>query len=173
MTKRGLRLRVRDVHESRDPPRAEREVFLQIYQSLYRFGPGRILQHSQISSICLDRFADAAAERVQHDAAAQRARIGLVADDEAIAGQRDDRVLGHELREGGRLGRDRACFIEHYRTRDRLCGADEQPHPRIAFESALGGRTNLEPRVETLGRRVEALVGEHVAAREVELLGAG
>ena len=77
------------------PGRAERETFLQIDQRFERVGAGRVLEHPEIGAIGLDRLADAAAERIQHDAAAESARIGFVADDEAVARQRDHRVLGH------------------------------------------------------------------------------
>ena len=135
--------------------------------------PDRILEHPKIGAIGLDRLADAAAERIQHDAAAERARIGFVADDEAVARERDHRIVSHELRKAGGFGRDRATVVEHDRTRDRFGGADEQAHAGVVLERAFGGGTNLEPCVEARGREVEPLVGENVAAREIELFGAG
>ena len=66
-----------------------------------------------------------------------------------------------------------AGVIEDDRARDGLRRADEEPHARVVLERALGGGPNFEPCVEARGGGVEALVGEDVAAREIEFFGAG
>ena len=162
-----------NVHERRDPAGAEGEAFLQVDQRFDCVGAGRIFEHQEIGAIGLERLADAAAERVQHDAAAESARVGFVADDEAVARKSDDGIFRDELREAGGLGSDRAGVIEDDCARDGFRRADEEPHAGVVLECALGGGANFEPCVETRGGGVHALVGEDVAAGEVEFFGAG
>ena len=71
------------------------------------------------------------------------------------------------------MGAIAPAVVEHDRARDGFGGADEEAHAGVVLERAFGGGTNLEPCVEARGRGVEALVGEHVAAREIEFFGAG
>ena len=130
---RSVGLGDRNVHECREPDRAEREAFLQVDQRFDRVGAGRIFEHPKIGAIGLERLADAAAERIQHDAAAESARVGLVADDEAVARERDDGIVEYKLREAGSLGRDRAGVIEHDRARDGFRGADEEAARACCF----------------------------------------
>ena len=130
------------------------------------------LQGAEIFEVSLERLAHAPPERIQHDAAAERAQAGLVADDEAIARQRDHRIVQARAAPAQLLGCDFARRLEHDRAADSLGGAEEEAHAVIVLERAFGGRPNLEPRIEPRGRQFEPVIGQHVAALEFHPLGA-
>ena len=135
-------------------------------------GRERAFQRDEMLEVSLQGLAHAAPQRIQHDAAAERAPAGLVADDEAVAGERDHRLVQHELHQRALLRRDFSRRFQHDNAADSLGGADEQAHAVVVFERAPGGRPNFHPRVEARGRQFEPVVGDHVAALELHPLGA-
>src|SRR5712692_1351319 len=161
------------IKQLRDPPGRYGEDVLQVQQRLDRAGSKRTAERAQVLEIDFERLARAPSERIQHDSAAERAQIGLVAHDEAVAGKRDDRVSEYDLDECAPLGRDLARLFEHDHAADRLGSADKEADALVALQCALCGGANFEPRVEPHRRDFEPLVGKHVAAFEFEPFAAG
>src|SRR5216683_2828945 len=140
----GIDLGVGRIKQLRDPPGGDGEDVLQVQQRLDRAGSKRTAERAQVLEINFERLACAPSERVQHDAAAERAQIGLVAHDEAVARKRDHRVSEHDLDECAPFGRDLARLFKH----------DYEAH-----------RCDLEPIV---GKHIAAFELEPFAAGQVE-----
>src|SRR5712692_7884780 len=161
------------IKQLRDSPGRDGEDVLQVEQRLDSVGSKRTAERTQVLEINFEGLARPPSERVQHDSAAERAQIGLVAHDEAIAGKGDDRVSEHDLDECAPFGRDLARLFKHDYAADRLGSADKETDALVALQRALGGGANLESRVEPHRRDLEPFVGEHVAALELEPLAPG
>src|SRR5216683_2371373 len=169
----SIDLGVGRVEQLRDPSGRDGEDVLQVQQRLDSAGSKRTAERTQVLEINLEGLARPPSERVQHDAAAERAQIGLVAHDEAVAGKRDHRVSEHDLDECAPFGRDLAGLFEHDHAADRLGSADKETDALVALQCALCGGANLESRVEPHRRDLEPFVGEHIAAFELEPFAAG
>src|SRR6266849_9273296 len=169
----GIDLGVGRIKQLRDSPGRDGEDILQVQQRLDSVGSKRTAERTQVLEINLEGLARPPSERVQHDSAAERAQIGLVANDEAISGKGDDRVSEHDLDECAPFGRDLAGLFEHDYAPDRLGGADKETDALVTLQCALCGGANFEPRVEPHRRDLEPLVGKHVAAFEFEPFAAG
>src|SRR6266851_5725423 len=169
----SIDLGVGRIKQLRDPPGRDGEDVLQVQQRLDRAGSKRTAERTQVLEINLEGLARPPSKRVQHDSAAERAQIGLVAHDEAIAGKGDDLVSEHDLDECAPFGRDLARLFEHDYAPDRLGGADKETDALVALQRALCGRANLEPRVEAHRCDLEPIVGKHIAAFELEPFAAG
>src|SRR5713101_9555422 len=169
----SIDLGVGRIKQLRDSPGRDGEDILQVQQRLDSVGSKRTAERTQVLEINFEGLARPPSKRVQHDSAAERAQIGLVAHDEAIAGKGDDLVSEHDLDECAPFGRDLARLFEHDYAPDRLGGADKETDALVALQRALCGRANLEPRVEAHRRDLEPLVGKHVAAFELEPFAAG
>ena len=131
----------------RDARRGHSDALLQIDQCFDCRGRERTLESAEMFEVSFQGLPHAPPQRVEHDAAAERAPAGLVADDEAIARERDHRLVQHELHQRALLRCDFARRLEHDRAADSLGGADEQPHAVVVLQRALGGRPNLQPRL--------------------------
>ena len=111
-------------------------------------------------------------KRIHDDATADRPAGRLVAQDEAIAAQRDDRLTQHELHPAraprAQLGRP----VEQYDAREHLGGAGVDADTAVVGEREARARTHLDTRVESCGRAREACVAHDVAAPDIAQLDA-
>jgi hypothetical protein len=112
------------------------------------------------------------AERVEHAAAADRARRLRVANDEAIARQRKHRLVEHQLHAHPLPGREHVA-VEQRDVRDAMQRAEMhvQRRPVRQRQSRIGEQRQFD--VEPRRRCDQPRIGDGIAALDVRLLDAG
>src|SRR6185312_14264886 len=109
--------------------------------------------------------------RMKDHAAAQGSLRRLVANDEAIAAHREDRLDERQLTESRLPGADLkvgpySCVrVQHDERGETLCGADVHSDSLMVLDAGLNGRPDLQKRVESVGCRGDLLVTDDLAPR--------
>src|SRR5581483_6382173 len=160
----------RAVKKACDTVGSERKALLQIEQRLERIGARAVADRGQVAPVGIERLSGSAPERIQHHAAADRADVGLIAQDESVAGERDRRFAGYDLRKPLFLGRERDAILEQDHAAKDLAGADEEADARIVLERTPRGRANFHPRIETRSGKIEPLIRKHLPSPKLDPL---
>ena len=155
----GVTLKTRS-KRARSTPRSRRYRASAAERALQRAR----LERGQLGLARAGGAAGGRRERIEHDAAAQRAARGLVAQDEAVAVQRADRLVEHELRQRGLARRDGGAL--RYRDAGRDVGGGEVQVQRRPVLERLRPASSVHARIEPLRRRVDRLRQHPVAARD-------
>ena len=148
------------VEYDRDATGGHREGVLEIEQGFDRVGPHRAGQHRQPLAIQFAGPPVAAAQRIEHHAAAQCTAAGFIANHEAVAGQRHHRILHYQLHQTAAAVLNCRGRFEYDRASERFAGAQEQADPRVGFKRAAGGGPNLQAHVQARGLEIQPLVGQ-------------
>src|SRR5437762_2875048 len=101
---------------------------------------------------------------MNHSSAAERAPRGLVAHDEAVAAEREQRLGEGDLAERAFLGFDLLLGAEDNDLSQTLGGAEMNAHALMIFDPLRRGGPDLQPRVEAVGRHRELFMADDVAA---------
>src|SRR5438309_2175380 len=110
---------------------------------------------------------------MDHDAAAERAPRGLVAHDEAVAAQRQQRLGESDLAKRTFFGLDFVFGAEDDELAQPLGGAEMDAHALVILDALSRRRPDLEPRVETIGRHRKLFIADDVTALDGGFFEAG
>ena len=159
---------VRQVVKASEPTQVN-ATGLHVEQRAQGLGRGLGFERVQRRDACRLAPAPRQRESVEHLATAQRALCRLVANDEAIAAQRTDRLVEQQLGERVVAAMERLVAQQGDATGDVLGPKVHMHGSPVAQRFDFGGRQR-QPHIQPVGGRMQRLAEQPLAARDVALV---